>query len=131
MTKTGRISLAIVAGAALLGPMGLRAETAADDDLSVVKKALQKSPAPAPEASGAKPQWIHVRIDGKAGKKEKVSINMPFALVEALGDDAIVSHHMKGDKEPIHLAEVLKSLKAGQEIVEIEDDEATIKVWVD
>jgi hypothetical protein len=129
MTKTGKITLAIIAGAALLGPVRLRAESSADDDLTVVKKALQKSPASEP--TGAKPQWIHVRVDGKNGKKEKVSINMPLSLVEALGDDAFVCHHMKNEKGPIHLADILKSLKSGQEIVEIEDDEANIKIWVD
>ena len=31
----------------------------------------------------------------------------------------------------VRLSEVLRSLETGQELVEIEDDEATVKVWVE
>jgi len=56
--------------------------------------------------------------------------------VRALGDDSIDwgCRSADGDRDRCHtvrLSEVLRSLETGQELVEIEDDEATVKVWVE
>jgi hypothetical protein len=79
-------------------------------------------------------------VDRATGRK-KVTINLPLSLVRALGDDTIDlgcrsgdGDREKGDREKCHsirLSEVLRSLETGQELVEIEDDEATVKVWVE
>ncbi len=74
-------------------------------------------------------------VDRSTGRK-KVTINLPLSVVRALGDDTIdwSCRSGEGDHEKCHsvrLSEVLRSLEAGQELVEIEDDEATVKVWVE
>jgi hypothetical protein len=149
---TVALALTVTAGA------GLRAS--GEDDLAIVKKAVA-SPAPArartatsaqsravaqaapavaearPAAhTGREPQWFKVRVVDRSTGRRKVTINLPLSLVRALGDDSIDWGCRSGesDRERCHsvrLSEVLRSLEAGQELVEIEDDEATVKVWVE
>jgi hypothetical protein len=126
MKKT--LALVLVAGLGLVGVHAARASS--DDDLAVVRKALQKTPGADAPKTGGKPQWVHVRVEGKKEKKEKVSINIPFALVEALGDQEIC-HTWKGEHKAIHLSDLLKSLEAGQQLVEVDDEEETVKIWID
>ncbi|HEV7499518.1 MAG TPA: hypothetical protein VGQ33_05910 [Vicinamibacteria bacterium] len=99
------------------------------------------APAPAVEATprartGREPQWFKVRVVDRGTGRKKVTINLPLSLVRALGDDTIDwgCRSGDGDRDKCHtvrLSEVLRSLEAGQELVEIEDDEATVKVWVE
>ena len=149
---TMTLALAVTAGA------GLRAS--GEDDLAIVKKAVA-SPTPArtraatsaesrvvaqaaPAAAearpaahtGREPQWFKVRVVDRSTGRRKVTINLPLSLVRALGDDTIDwgCRSREGDREKCHsvrLSDVLRSLEAGQELVEIEDDEATVKVWVE
>ena len=119
------------------------ASGALDDDLAVVKKATAGQTAEGAEADkGApqkakspSPQWLKVRVTEKAGKKAKVSINVPLALVRALGDDCPLDWHFKaghsGETRKIHLSDLLKALEAGQQIVEVDDEESTVRVWVE
>jgi hypothetical protein len=111
--------------------VGLAQAATPEDDLAVVQKALQKSPEPA--KTGAKPTWLHIRVEGKTNKTEKVSINVPFAVVEALGDEEIHFHgrDSKGERKALHLSEILKSLEAGQQLVEVDSEEETVRIWVD
>ncbi len=143
---------------AVTGGSGLRAS--GEDDLAIVKKAVA-SPTPArtrtttraksrvvaqaapstAEArpavrTGREPQWFKVRVVDRGTGRRKVTINLPLSLVRALGDDTIDwgCRSREADHEKCHsvrLSEVLRSLEAGQELVEIEDDEATVKVWVE
>lgn len=134
--------------AALATPAGA---DRADDDLQVVRKAVAASaavaqarppaeqpPAAADEARPAprkgEPQWFRVNIVEKAGKRAKVKINLPLALVRSFGDDWPLGIDRKGDHEHRHgptLGEVLRALDSGQSLVEIEDDETTVRVWVE
>ena len=68
---------------------------AAEDDLSIVKKAVAadvggsgsneaKVASPALR-TGSEPHWLRVRIVDKGEKKAKVSINLPLSLVKVLG----------------------------------------------
>jgi hypothetical protein len=77
-----------------------------------------------------------VRVVDRGTGRKKVTINLPLSLVRALGDDTIDwgCRSGNGDRDKCHtvrLSEVLRSLETGQELVEIEDDEATVKVWVE
>jgi hypothetical protein len=86
--------------------------------------------------TGREPQWFKVRVVERNTGRKRVTINLPLSLVRALGDDTIDWGCRNGerDREKCHsvrLSEVLRSLEAGQELVEIEDDEATVKVWVE
>jgi hypothetical protein len=133
MTRPWRSGILAVFGFAVLSVAASRAE-GPDDDLALVKRALQ-SPAPAPSspARSTHARWIHVRVEGKGPKKEKVSVNVPLSLIQVLGEDTVTWHGRDADgkKTVCHLADILKSLEAGQHIVEVEDEESTIKVWVD
>ena len=90
--------------------------------------------------TGREPQWFKVRVVDRSTGRKKVTINLPLSLVRALGDDTIDWGCRSGDGDRDHdrdrchsvrLSEVLRSLETGQELVEIEDDEATVKVWVE
>lgn len=131
---------------------------AIEDDLAVVKRAVAAStqaapPTPRPKAAeratptaeprkkGDKPQWLRVRIVEKGSKKGKVSVNLPLSLVRALGDDMPLDLPCSGrdreDGEPRHKActikigDILQALDTGQDLVEVDDDESTIRVWVE
>jgi hypothetical protein len=86
--------------------------------------------------AGREPQWFKVRVVERSTGRKKVTINLPLSLVRALGDDTIDWGCRSGDGDrdrchTVRLSEVLRSLETGQELVEIEDDEATVKVWVE
>ena len=142
----------------LAGTAGSGLEASGEDDLAIVKKAVasptpgraraesrtavaQAAPAAAADArpavrTGRPPQWFKVRVVDRGTGRKRVTINLPLSLVRALGDDTIDwgCRSGEGDREKCHsvrLSEVLRSLEAGQELVEIEDDEATVKVWVE
>ena len=69
----------------------------------------------------------------KARSTGEVSINLPLGLVRAFGEDwpiAGLPGRGEGHDGPT-LGEVLRTLDSGQSLVEIEDDEATVRVWVD
>jgi hypothetical protein len=116
-----------------------------EDDLTVVRRAVaNEEPAamrpeasPAPEkraARKAEPQWFRVRIKDKGGKST-VSVNVPLALARALGDDVPFDWacHHKGDegRSKIRLSEVLASLDSGQDIVQVDSEDGTVRVWVE
>lgn len=117
----------------------------AEDDLQLVRKAVASSsrvaearppaeepPAEArPAARKGEPRWLRVRITEKAGKHGRVSINLPIGIARALGEDWPISHgECRKDRCPT-LGEILRALDSGQSLVEIEDDGATVRVWVD
>jgi len=141
-----RLLLAAAVGAAIVAPA---AAEHAEDDLQAVRKAVLasartqlKPPAEDPgTAAEAKPRprrgepmWFRVRIVEKAGKRARVSLNLPIGLVRSVGDDwPIPSRHgcRKRDRCGVTLGEILRALDSGQALVDIEDDEATVRVWVE
>jgi hypothetical protein len=163
----GTVGRRIVLGAALtVAAAGVVIAASAEDDLAVVKRAVSAQAAPAPtpaeEAAAAEPipraddeaerravsrrragvpaadlRWFKVRITEKGAKKARVNVNVPIALVRALGDDfpIDIGRHSgwRGGRSgrEIRLGEVLATLEAGQSLVEIEDDDATVRVWVE
>jgi hypothetical protein len=112
------------------------AGSSADEDLAVVKKATasgndQAVTAEAPPRSRAdEPKWFRVRIVEKGKKKAMVKVNLPLALVHALGDDVPVPGCGEHDRH-LTIGEVLRSLDTGESLVEIEDEEATVRIWVE
>jgi hypothetical protein len=139
--KTSLFAVMLVA--ALAAPV---AADRAEDDLQVVRKAVASSsrvaqarpPAEEPPAEArpaprkSEPRWLRVRITEKAGKHGRVSINLPIGVARALGEDWPISPRgeCRKDRCPT-LGEILRALDSGQSLVEIEDDEATVRVWVD
>ncbi|HEY7921702.1 MAG TPA: hypothetical protein VII62_00885 [Vicinamibacteria bacterium] len=126
-----------------------------DDDLQVVRKAVasasvpaaaQEKPRPPAEEEPMPPQarrplkssdlkWLHVRVAPKAGGKSgRVSVNVPLGLVRMFGDDWPIPTGpgcRRHDRCHLTLGEILRALDSGQTLVDIEDDEATVKVWVE
>jgi hypothetical protein len=146
---TSFMVIGIIAG--LAGPgKAAAAKDPAEDDLAVVRRAVAQEPASArpealpassrkPSAAKAEPQWLRVRIKEKSGRST-VSVNLPLALARALGADIpldLACRH-KGDKDrsdkdrrKIRLGDVLESLDAGQDIVHVDSDDASVRVWVE
>ncbi len=139
--------------AAVLGALASpSAADRADDDLAAVKKAVgttveaeAQPPAEAPPAKAEKeraeerrgeakarshrgePQWIRVRIAEKGEKHARVVVNLPLGLLRALGEDLELDDHHGHHT----LGEVLRALDSGQRLVDIEDEDATVHVWVE
>jgi hypothetical protein len=138
LATSGEDDLAIVKKA-VASPAPARARAAR----TTAAATAQEAPAPAPVAeaaprarTGREPLWFKVRVVDRVTGRKKVTINLPLSLVRALGDDTIDwgCRSGNGDRDKCHtvrLSEVLRSLETGQELVEIEDDEATVKVWVE
>jgi hypothetical protein len=135
MTRTLAMATLLIASALAGGAAGAPAE----DDLAVVKKAVASSPAPTaapPRAPAPRdPKWFKVRVLDKGAAHRKVTINLPLSVVRALGDERLDLGCRSGAERDrchtIHLSEVLKTLEAGQDLVEVDDEDATIKVWVE
>jgi len=129
--------------AALAAPLAAPAlADRAEDDLAAVKKAVggtkaEARPAAAEEARPPRPakgegKWLRVRVVERAGKHGKVSINLPLGLARAFGDDwPIHGCHRCDEGHRVTLGDVLRALDSGQSLVEIDDDEASVRVWVD
>jgi hypothetical protein len=149
---TGAIALAVVGAASLV----VVASTGAtpEDDLTVVKRAVaQATPAqttpparateraapeektePRPRASGKEPTWLKVRVTDKETGRRKVTVNLPLALVRAVGDGWPRIDFDCGEQRArcgIKISEVLAALESGQDLVEIEEEHESVKVWVE
>ena len=133
MKATWLLALVLAGGTASAGSV--------EDDLRVVKKAVaQRSQAPESQekdatrpraGKGKEPQWLRVRVLEKAGKK--VSINLPLALVRAMGDDMTIGPHCgrEGKGVTLTIGEVLRALDSGQDLVQVDDEDAKVRVWVE
>jgi len=101
------------------------------DDIQAIKKAVKENPNYEP---GKEVKWFKVLItDNKAGK-DKVRITLPISLVEAFvkcADDKHL-HFDEGDCD-IDFDELLAELKkvGPMAIVEIYEDDETVKVWLE
>ena len=102
--------------------------------------AVQREPAAPPQEkdaprtrarTGKEPQWLRVRVVEKAGKK--VSVNVPLAIVRAMGDDMPIGLHCgrHGKGSTLTIGEVLRALDSGQDLVQVEDEDANVRVWVE
>jgi len=119
-----------------------------EDDLSLVRRAVARNQAasaparpqadarPAPRAAvrGRDPQWFKIRVVDKGTRKSKVTVNLPITLVKALGDDMPIDWPCGGDsrvRSSLKMSEVLAALEAGQDLVQVDDDDSEVRVWVE
>jgi hypothetical protein len=139
---------ATVLAVALAAPLtpAARADRA-DDDLAAVKKAVGGTVAEArpaaekeaekEEARPARPakrdgKWLRVRVTERGGKHGKVSVNLPLGLARAFGEDWPIRGSSRCEEgHRLTLGDVLRALDSGQSLVEIDDEEASVRVWVD
>ena len=124
---------------------------AAEDDLSIVRKAvaadaggssISKDDKATAARKGSSPQWLRVRIVDKGQKKAKVSINLPLSLVKAMGGDVPLDRHCRKEdgmdwekknrcSTHLKLSEVLEALESGQDFVQVEDEQSTVRIYVE
>jgi hypothetical protein len=158
MTRTtASLALVTVLGGAVLLAAAEGAKPK-EDDLALVKRAVAETPAaqrvvaqnavspavrpqaetrPAPRAAvrDHEPQWFKVRVVDKATGKRKVTVNLPLSVVRALGDDMPIDWPCGGRDARIHstikLSEMLSALEAGQDLVQVDDDDSEVRVWVE
>jgi hypothetical protein len=161
MTRTtgSLVVAAVLAGAALLA--AAERPKPKEDDLAVVKRAVAQrevapravaqnqavsaparpqaevKPMPRAAVRDRDPQWFKIRVVEKATGKRKVTVNLPLAVVRALGDDMPIDWPC-GDRDretrirsTIKLSEVLSALEAGQDLVQVDDDESEVRIWVE
>jgi hypothetical protein len=114
----------------------------ADDDLSIVRKAVAQSATPSPAASPTRAEreeapapkdkavlrWLKVRVQERTGKR--ISINLPLSLARAVSDlpfDFDCGHH----RCKLSVGDILRSFDTGQELVQVDKEDATVRVWVE
>jgi hypothetical protein len=131
-------ALVLATGLAVVTTPAAASGGSAEDDLAVVKKATSspnasRTPAETPPpARGEEPQWLRVRIVESGEKKATVKVNLPLALVHALGDDVPVPGCREDETgRSLTVGEVLRALDTGESLVEIEDEQSTVRIWVE
>jgi len=145
MRGSARLTILSLAAAVLAGPQRpVLAHGPAEDDLAVVRHAVAEEPIARPEAPPlaaekrvarkSEPQWLRVRVKEKNGRST-VSVNLPLALARALGDSVPVEwgcKHKNGEgRAKIRLQDVLESLDSGQDIVQVDSEDGSVRVWVE
>jgi hypothetical protein len=145
MTRTawGVGIIGVLAGAVLLS--AAEPPKPKEDDLSLVKRAVASNQSavstraeeakPAPRSDrGKDPQWFKVRVLDKATGKKKVTVNLPITLVRALGDDVPLDWPCDGGprfRSNLRVSEVLAALESGQDLVQVDDEDSEVRVWVE
>jgi hypothetical protein len=128
MKKATFLALVAFALALALGGIAL---AEGHDDIQAIKKAVKENPNYEP---GKEVKWFKVLVtDNKAGK-DKVRITLPISLVEAFVKCAD-NKHLRLDKGEcdIDFDELLTELKkvGPMAIIEIYEDDETVKVWLE
>jgi hypothetical protein len=111
-------------------PSGSRVTAQATPAPAPPRSQASDRPAPAPRPRGVAPQWFKVRIVERGHKNARVTVNLPLNLVRALGDDWPVHAHCRECRN-LKLSEILETLTTGQDIVDIESEDATVRVWLE
>ncbi len=136
---------AAVIALALAAPAGA---DRTDDDLAAVKKAVAAAPSrasspaaarttaeeepPAVRRQGGEAKWLRVKVVEKANKGAKVSLSLPLGLVRSFGDEwPLHLCHRGAEGRCPTIGAVLRSLDSGQSLVEIDDEDATVRIWVE
>lgn len=128
MKRTTLMALAILGSGLAAAPAFAAAN---DQDFKVIQKAVRQSPA---SDAGGEVKWFKVLITDSKSGEAKVKVTLPIALVEAVLACTDGKHFKVADGDcGIDLKAVFAALKkAGpRALVEIEDDGAVVKVWLE
>ena len=126
--RTTLIILAILGFGLAAAPVFAAAN---EEDFKVIQKAVRQSP---DSATGGEVRWFKVLVTDAKSSEAKVKITLPVALIEAVLACTDGKHFKIDDGDcDIDLRAVWNALKkAGpMALVEIEDDGAVIKVWLE
>jgi hypothetical protein len=127
MKKMTFLILAVFA----LGIFAAPAMAANRNDFKVIQNAVKQAPA---AETGKEVKWFKVLIQDSKSSEAKVKITLPIALIEAVLACTDGKHFKVDDGNcDIDLKAIWAALKqAGPlALVEIEDDGAIIKVWLE
>jgi len=125
--KKGIVGLIVLLLAAVLAA-GLFASSA--EDYKVIKNAVSGPQAP---KAGQKAQWFKILVVGKDKEGEKVKITLPVSLMEIIMNASPEKKfHVENGCE-IDIRRVWNELKAAGPLalVEVEDHEETVKIWLE
>lgn len=97
----------------------------AADDYKVIKKAVKGK-------KGGEITFFKLTVFDKKAKKDKVSIKVPFALVEVLaeGEDDLKIKDKDCDVDLKKVLEILKKSGANS-LIEIDTEDVLVKIWVE
>jgi hypothetical protein len=127
MKRTTIVILALFA----LGAIAAPALAANSKDFKVIQNAVKRAPA---AEKGQEVAWLKVLIQDTRSSEARVKLTLPIALIEALLACTDGKHFKVDDGDcDIDLKAVWTALKkAGPlALVEINDDGAIIKVWLE
>jgi len=102
-----------------------------NDDLQAIKKAVKENPN---YEAGREVQWFKVLVTDNKTNKDTVKITVPLCLVEVFlscAEDTKIKAH-EGDAE-VDLRAAFKELKAKGPLalIEIKEDDTTVKIWLE
>lgn len=100
-----------------------------EDDLKVIKRAVRGDSSCEP---GRPAKWLKVLvIDNKTGA-ETLKLTLPISLAKLLAN-CDKDRHVHMDKADVDIASALKDLEelGPMTLLEIVDDETTIKIWLE
>lgn len=104
---------------------------AADDDLTVVRRAVQGDEHARPASSHERQRWFRVRVEERGRMRVKVNLPLPFVRTLAAATDDRPGLLCRRDVCRLRLSDVLGALDGGQEFVTIDDADGRIRVWID
>jgi predicted secreted protein len=95
------------------------------EDYKVIKNAVKG------KKSSDKVTWFKLEVTEKGTEKSKVKIKVPVALIDLMADCVKKDVKIKDGKCDIDLKKIMKILKehGPMTVVEIEDDDCTVKIW--
>jgi hypothetical protein len=104
---------------------------AAADDYKVIKNAVNHSGSTAADQKSM--QWFKIVVTDKSGKEENVKISLPIAVVELMVNSCSKEKFKVENDCQIDLKKIWNELKkAGPlALVEIEDHDETVKIWLE
>lgn len=122
----------------------------AEDDLAAVRKAVASTsghqarpPAEDPGQASERAResrkppemvWFRVHVAEKGKGGARVSLKLPIGLARLAGDDWSLSSRDRCSRRSgcrVRLGELLRALDSGHSLVDIEDDDAVVRVWVE
>lgn len=127
MKKNSARVLVLLLGMALAA--GLLAS--ADEDYKVIKNAVKGSAAAAVGAGSVR--YFKILVAGKANGKENVKITLPVSLVEIMLSACPEKQVVCEGGHAIDIQRIWRDLKAAGPLalVELEDREETVKIWLE
>lgn len=100
-----------------------------EDDLKVIKKAVKGGHACEP---GRAVKWFKVLISNNKSGSDIVKVTLPISVAKLLAHCA-KDKHMHTGKADIDIAAALRDLEelSPMTLLEIVDDDATVKIWLE